>query len=237
MKPILVLIALLVSTRSRGVAAEPLPNFVLMMGDDHGWEETGYNRHPHVKTPVLDERPANPEAEPEPATALEVEESPPREFGDAGPDQPARTEPSTEPGQETWPIEIRVTERSPYTLDAGVGEQRTVQVDRQPQRRTRAGRLGGGEHQPVRRGSSRQHVTVPGQRHPERERRAHGRRHGDVQQHAAVVGSQRRGQVTDAVEGVHPRQVRHVGAVDHVEHQGGNAARPPRPRSNPSRAR
>ncbi len=26
-----------------------------MMGDDHGWEETGYHGHPHVKTPVLDE--------------------------------------------------------------------------------------------------------------------------------------------------------------------------------------
>jgi len=35
--------------------AEPLPNIILMMGDDHGWEETGYNGHPHVKTPVLDE--------------------------------------------------------------------------------------------------------------------------------------------------------------------------------------
>lgn len=32
-----------------------LPNIILMMGDDHGWEETGYNGHPHVKTPVLDE--------------------------------------------------------------------------------------------------------------------------------------------------------------------------------------
>jgi arylsulfatase A-like enzyme len=31
------------------------PNIVLMMGDDHGWEETGYHGHPHVKTPVLDE--------------------------------------------------------------------------------------------------------------------------------------------------------------------------------------
>jgi arylsulfatase A-like enzyme len=31
------------------------PNIVLMMSDDHGWEETGYNGHPHVKTPVLDE--------------------------------------------------------------------------------------------------------------------------------------------------------------------------------------
>lgn len=36
------------------VAAAP-PNIVLLMGDDHGWEETGYNGHPHVKTPVLDE--------------------------------------------------------------------------------------------------------------------------------------------------------------------------------------
>jgi len=30
------------------------PNFILLMGDDHGWEETGYNGHPHVRTPVLD---------------------------------------------------------------------------------------------------------------------------------------------------------------------------------------
>lgn len=31
------------------------PNIILLMGDDHGWEETGYNGHPEVKTPVLDE--------------------------------------------------------------------------------------------------------------------------------------------------------------------------------------
>lgn len=31
------------------------PNIILIMGDDHGWEETGYNGHPHLKTPVLDE--------------------------------------------------------------------------------------------------------------------------------------------------------------------------------------
>ena len=36
-------------------AAENRPNIVLLMGDDHGWEETGYHGHPHVKTPVLDE--------------------------------------------------------------------------------------------------------------------------------------------------------------------------------------
>lgn len=45
-----------------GCASEPkpeptaqLPHIILAMGDDHGWEETGYNGHPHVKTPVLDE--------------------------------------------------------------------------------------------------------------------------------------------------------------------------------------
>jgi arylsulfatase A-like enzyme len=32
-----------------------LPNIILLMGDDHGWNETGYNGHPFVKTPVLDE--------------------------------------------------------------------------------------------------------------------------------------------------------------------------------------
>ncbi len=36
-------------------AAAEKPGIILMMGDDHGWEETGYNGHPHVKTPVLDE--------------------------------------------------------------------------------------------------------------------------------------------------------------------------------------
>lgn len=40
---------------SEAFAADTRPNIILMMGDDHGWEETGYNSHPHVKTPVLDE--------------------------------------------------------------------------------------------------------------------------------------------------------------------------------------
>jgi len=35
------------------------PNIILLMGDDHGWEETGYNGHPYVKTPVLDEMAAS----------------------------------------------------------------------------------------------------------------------------------------------------------------------------------
>ncbi len=41
-----------------GLAAE-LPNIILCMGDDHGWEETGYNGHPHLKTPVLDQMAAS----------------------------------------------------------------------------------------------------------------------------------------------------------------------------------
>ncbi len=36
-------------------AAPTRPNIVLMMADDQGWGETGYNGHPQVKTPVLDE--------------------------------------------------------------------------------------------------------------------------------------------------------------------------------------
>jgi len=32
-----------------------VPGIVLLLGDDHGWDEVGYNGHPFVKTPVLDE--------------------------------------------------------------------------------------------------------------------------------------------------------------------------------------
>lgn len=35
------------------------PNIILLMGDDHGWDETGYNGHPHLKTPILDQMAAN----------------------------------------------------------------------------------------------------------------------------------------------------------------------------------
>lgn len=37
------------------IAADSRPNLILCMGDDHGWEETGYNGHPFLETPVLDE--------------------------------------------------------------------------------------------------------------------------------------------------------------------------------------
>ncbi len=36
-------------------AAPARPNVVLLMADDQAWGETGYNGHPDVKTPVLDE--------------------------------------------------------------------------------------------------------------------------------------------------------------------------------------
>lgn len=35
--------------------AEAPPNVILLMGDDHGWDEVAYNGHPHLHTPVLDE--------------------------------------------------------------------------------------------------------------------------------------------------------------------------------------
>jgi arylsulfatase A-like enzyme len=41
------------------VPADERPNIILCMGDDHGWDETGYNGHPHLKTPVLDEMAAS----------------------------------------------------------------------------------------------------------------------------------------------------------------------------------
>lgn len=52
MKSILSLVVIALATFTITAAQ---PNIILLMGDDHGWEETGYNGHPHVKTPVLDE--------------------------------------------------------------------------------------------------------------------------------------------------------------------------------------
>ncbi len=36
-------------------AAAPRPNIILCMADDQGWGDTGYNGHPHLKTPHLDQ--------------------------------------------------------------------------------------------------------------------------------------------------------------------------------------
>ena len=50
----LLLILVLLTGGVNAFAAER-PNIVLCMADDLGWEETGYNGHPVLKTPTLDE--------------------------------------------------------------------------------------------------------------------------------------------------------------------------------------
>jgi arylsulfatase A-like enzyme len=47
------------STKGKEVNNNQRPNIVLLMGDDHGWDEVGYNGHTFVKTPVLDEMAAS----------------------------------------------------------------------------------------------------------------------------------------------------------------------------------
>ena len=47
------------SPKEKEANQDQLPNIVLLMGDDHGWDEVGYNGHPFVKTPVLDEMAAS----------------------------------------------------------------------------------------------------------------------------------------------------------------------------------
>lgn len=51
----LIPILLFLTPQASGQTKPRGPNIILLMGDDHGWEETGYNGHPQVKTPVLDE--------------------------------------------------------------------------------------------------------------------------------------------------------------------------------------
>lgn len=49
------LLACAVALAAGSVLADERPNIILLMGDDHGWDEVAYNGHPHLKTPVLDE--------------------------------------------------------------------------------------------------------------------------------------------------------------------------------------
>ena len=48
-------LGLFASCNEKAETQESLPNVVLLLGDDHGWDETGYNGHPFLHTPVLDE--------------------------------------------------------------------------------------------------------------------------------------------------------------------------------------
>jgi arylsulfatase A-like enzyme len=59
MEPLRAAAAALLLCAGQALAAPARPNVVLLMGDDHGWEETGYNGHPHVRTPVLDDMAAS----------------------------------------------------------------------------------------------------------------------------------------------------------------------------------
>ena len=43
-----------ITAQAAAIAADQ-PNIILMMGDDHGWDEVAYNGHPHLHTPILDE--------------------------------------------------------------------------------------------------------------------------------------------------------------------------------------
>ena len=42
----LTLLTLFVLIRLGGAESPARPNIILLMGDDHGWEEVGYNGHP-----------------------------------------------------------------------------------------------------------------------------------------------------------------------------------------------
>ena len=54
--PFLFLLALsFTGCQQQEESAPSPPNIILLMGDDHGWEETGYNGHDYLQTPVLDE--------------------------------------------------------------------------------------------------------------------------------------------------------------------------------------
>src|SRR4030043_1148281 len=55
----LYLILFIFSTFSLKILSQESPNIILCMSDDQGWGQTGYNNHPVLQTPNLDEMAAN----------------------------------------------------------------------------------------------------------------------------------------------------------------------------------
>jgi arylsulfatase A-like enzyme len=47
--------ALIISMIAVAISAQAKPNVILCMTDDQGWGDVGYNGHPHLKTPHLDQ--------------------------------------------------------------------------------------------------------------------------------------------------------------------------------------
>ena len=58
MNRLFILLFIAVAALARPLAEER-PNFILCMADDQGWGDTGYNGHPLLKTPVMDEMARN----------------------------------------------------------------------------------------------------------------------------------------------------------------------------------
>ena len=60
MKGTAILIILIIG-RFQGLSAQEIqrPNIILVMADDQGWGQTGYNNHPILKTPNLDKMAEN----------------------------------------------------------------------------------------------------------------------------------------------------------------------------------
>ncbi|MFY0651291.1 MAG: sulfatase-like hydrolase/transferase [Cyclobacteriaceae bacterium] len=56
---LLVIIVTSCSTRQEKAKERNRPNIILIMSDDQGWGDVGYNGHPHLKTPALDEMAKN----------------------------------------------------------------------------------------------------------------------------------------------------------------------------------
>ena len=59
MKSSVLLIMMTLLLSCSGQKEPNLPNIVLIMSDDQGWGDTGYNGHPYLKTPALDSMAAN----------------------------------------------------------------------------------------------------------------------------------------------------------------------------------